>query len=234
VKIIILAGGLGTRLRGILSDLPKSMAPIDKHPFLKYILMYFKFQGFTEFIISIGYKGDKIQDYFGNGNQLGVSIQYTVETELRGTAGAIKLAESKIFNDDFIVINGDTYFEINLNDIITFHQMHNALATIALAYKKDTSRYGRVTFNNNKNIISFAEKSENSEVGYINGGIYVFKNIIFDYIPVNKVSSLEKEILPLLVSKGLYGFPVNSYFIDIGIPEDYEMSKKELPLRGKL
>lgn len=234
VKIVILAGGLGTRLRDTLGDLPKPLATIGNKPFLEYLLKFISSQQFRDVIISIGHGSEAIRGYVGDGSSLSLRIEYTVERNLMGTGGAVKLAEPLIESDDFFVINGDTYFEVDLKDMLYFHKRNRAIATIALSHKDDASRYGRVVFDKDKKIISFAEKADDRKAGYINGGIYVFRKEVFEYIPSNKVCSLEKEILPLLVGKGLCGFPVVGYFIDIGIPDDYERAKKELPLRRVL
>ncbi len=229
VKIVVLAGGLGTRLKGVLEGLPKPMVPINNMPFLEYLLLHFKSQNFTEFIMSCGYAADKIRNHFGDGRRFGLSIQYTVEEELLGTGGAIKLAEPLIVANTFIMVNGDTYFQVDLDSMVLFHSEKKAVVTMALAHKEDTGRYGKVLLDRNSMIKSFKEKSESKAAGYINGGIYVFEKRIFDYIEPERACSLEKEILPLLVGSGLYGFPVNGYFIDIGVPEDYEKAKNELP-----
>ena len=234
MKIILLAGGLGTRLKETLRDIPKPMAPINSKPFLEYQFMRFRTQGFSEFILSIGHQGEIIRDYFGNGHRLGLAIRYTVETDLLGTGGALKLAEPIIDSEDFLLANGDTYLEADLRAALRFHEEKEALGTILLVYRNDTGRYGRVHLDDRARIVSFTEKSLNGYAGYINAGIYIFRKDLFRYIPENRVCSLEREILPSLIGEGLYGFPVEGYFIDIGIPEDYEKAKKELPLRRTL
>ena len=232
-KIVILAGGLGTRLRGTIGDLPKPLAPISGTPFLEYLIKLIANQGFTNVIISCGHGADAIKDFFGDGSNFGLKINFTFEKELLGTGGAIKLAEPLIDSDDFFVMNGDTYFEVDLGEMVQFHKSRNALGTIALLNKVDTGRYGRVVIDLDKRILSFSEKA-NGKAGLINGGIYIFRRDIFDWIPSGKVVSLENEILPQLVGEGFFGFSVNGYFIDIGIPEDYEKAKKELSLRRAL
>ena len=233
-KVIILAGGLGTRLKDVIGDLPNPLAPVGDRPFLEYIIKFISTQGFNDIIISCGHRAETFKDYFGHGSDLGLRITYTVEEDLLGTGGAIRFAEPLIDFGDFIVASGDTYFEVDLRDLMEFHKAREAIATIALVHKKDASRYGSVVMDDDNAITAFIEKSDEKEAGNINGGIYVFKREIFDYIPTDKVCSLETEILPLLIGKGLYGFPVDGYFIDIGVPEDYERAKKELPLRGIL
>lgn len=148
-----------------------------------------------------------------------------------GTGGAVKLAEPLIDTDDFFVVNGDTYLEADLQAMLRFHRSSEAIATIALARREDTGRYGGVVRDRSNRIISFEEKARGGKAGDINGGLYIFRSAVFDRIPANAVCSLEREILPALIGKGLFGFPVDGYFIDIGIPEDYEKAKKELPSR---
>jgi D-glycero-alpha-D-manno-heptose 1-phosphate guanylyltransferase len=230
LKIIILAGGLGTRLREILGSVPKPMASVKDKPFLDYLIKFFSKQGFNEIIISCGYRADTIINHFG-GSVSGVKIHYTVEQELLGTGGAIKLSESIIDSREFIVTNGDTFFEIDLKEMLQAHILRGALATMALVEREDTGRYGRVSFGKNCEIISFEEKIPDAGKGYINAGIYIFSKKVFSFIPSDRACSLESEVLPDLIGKGLYGFPVQGYFIDIGIPEDYERARKELPLR---
>lgn len=232
MKIIILAGGPGTRLRGTLGDLPKPLAPIGNKPFLEYLFTFIANQGFTDVIISLGHGAEAIREFLRNGPMLGLNIEHAVEKELLGTGGAIKFAEPLIESDDFFVINGDTYFEVDLREMLRFHKARGALATMALAHKENTGRYGSVSIDKANKIIAFIEKVDEGRARYINGGMYVFSREIFGYIPANRVSSLEREVLPALVGKGLYGFPGDGYFIDIGIPEDYEKAKKELPVRG--
>ena len=234
MNVLILAGGLGTRLGEILGDLPKALAPIRNKPFLEYLLKFISHQGFRDVIISLGYGSDAIREYLGDGSSLGLKIRYTIERDLLGTGGAVKLAESLIESDDFFVINGDTYFEVELREMLHFHSAQGAIATIALACKEGTGRYGNIMVDKSNEIVSFAEKSGDGRAGYINGGTYLFRKDVLDSIPENTVCSLEKEILPFLVGKGLYGFPVKGYFIDIGIPEDYEKAKREIPLRRPL
>jgi NDP-sugar pyrophosphorylase family protein len=231
MKVVILAGGLGTRLKGVLGLVPKPIAAIGDSPFLEYLFAFLRRQNFTDLVVCTGHGGDAIRGYFGDGKRFGLSIRYTVERELLGTGGAIKLAEEWIESDHFLAGNGDTYFEANLEELVRFHELMGGIGTVALAHKEDTGRYGRVVCDRNNRITTFQEKAEDRKPGHINGGLYVFRKDVFRHIPANKVWSLEREILPALIGEGLYGFPAPGYFIDIGVPEDYEKAKKELPLR---
>lgn len=234
MKVLILAGGLGTRLRSTLGDLPKPLAPINNKPFLEYLLSFISKQGLTDVIISLSYEAGAIREFLGDGSLLGVKIEYIVEKELLGTGGAVKLAEPVVESGEFFTINGDTYFEVDLKEMFRFHKEQGAFATVALSYSDDAGRYGSVIFDKGKRIIAFSEKTEEGKSGYINGGVYIFSNEVFNNIPAQKTCSLEREILPGLIGKGLYGFPAGGYFIDIGIPEDYERAKKELTMKGIL
>lgn len=234
MKMILLAGGLGTRLGGVIGSVPKPMAPIAGSPFLEYLFTFFREQGVKEFVVCTGHGGDSIRGYFGEGKGFGLSIQYTVERKLLGTGGAIKLVGERIDSDHFLVGNGDSYFEVDLGEMLRFHESHGGIGTLALAYKEDPGRYGKVVCDRDGRITSFQEKPEGKKPGYVNGGLYAFRKDLFLHIPADRACSLEREILPSLIGEGLYGFPVDGYFIDIGVPEDYAKAKKELPLRRPL
>jgi len=218
---IILAGGLGTRLRKILNDQPKPMAPVAGRPFLEYLILQLRQRGLTDIVLCIGYLGEQVKRYFRDGSKWGVSISYSEEKKPLGTAGAVKLAEKLVQEENFLVMNGDSFLDIDLNKLIDYHLGERALATIALAEVGDPTRYGAVEINEKGEIKSFVEKGECSESKLVNGGVYVFNKEIFNYIPEGK-TSLEKEVFPKLVGKRFYGMPVKGFFIDIGVPEDYK------------
>lgn len=224
MKSLFLAGGLGTRLRGIVNDQPKPMIFVANKPFLEYLILQLKRYGLTDIVLCIGYLGEQIRQYFDDGSRWGVHISYSYENKPLGTGGAIKLAEGfvKLVKEDkFLVMNGDSYLDVNLNMLINYHLKMGALATMALGEVEDASRYGAVEISENGEIKSFLEKGQGLRSRLINGGIYVFDRKIFEYIPEGKVS-LEKEVFPKLIGQGFYGMPINGFFIDIGIPEDYE------------
>jgi len=215
VQTLILAGGLGTRLSKILNDKPKPMAPVAGRPFLEYLILQLKKYGLTDIVLCTGYLGEQVQGYFGNGDRWGVHISYSQEKEPLGTGGAIKLAEKLVQRENFVVMNGDSFLDVNLNGLITYHLEREALATMALVKVEDPTRYGTVEINEKGEI----GKSSGSK--FVNGGIYVFNRKVFDYIPESKVS-LEKEVFPKLIGKGFYGMSTKGFFIDIGVPEDYK------------
>jgi len=218
---LILAGGFGTRLRSLCGDYPKVLAPIAGKPFLEYLLLYLKKHGFFSVVLCVGYKADLIQQYFRDGNQWGISIRYSQEQIPLGTAGPLKLASPLIEDKDFLVLNGDSFFNIDLNFLINYHKNNKALATIALVEVNDVQRYGAVEIDSLGKIVRFAEKEEIKGPGLINGGIYIFHRKVLDLIPEGREVSLEYEIFPRLVGKAFYGLPFEAYFVDIGVPEDY-------------
>jgi D-glycero-alpha-D-manno-heptose 1-phosphate guanylyltransferase len=223
---IILAGGLGTRLRTVVNDLPKPMAPVNGKPFLHYIFVYLQKQGIKEAILSVGYKHEIVKEYFGN-EYLGIKVRYSIEHEPLGTGGAIKQACS-LCKDLVFILNGDTFFDIDLNSLL--EQYYGTVAEITLALKpmKNFDRYGSVEMDEEERIKVFNEKKF-LESGLINGGVYVMhaKGVIGGM--EETVFSFEKEVLEGLVSKFYFtGKAFDNYFIDIGIPEDYSQAQEDL------
>lgn len=221
MQALILAGGAGTRLRPVLEQLNKPMAPVAGRPFLEYLLLQLKKYEINEVTMCVGYKAHLIQSYVGTGDRWGMQVSYSYETDFLGTAGALKLAENFIHDEAFFVMNGDSLFDIDLNTLMHHHHSRKATATIALAHVDDIQRYGSVRVNESGQIVSFIEKREGRIAGLINSGIYVFSQEVLKLIPVGLPVSLEKDILPNLIGQGLYGMPVAGYFVDIGVPADY-------------
>lgn len=230
MKALVLCGGLGTRLRSVLTDIPKSMAPVGGKPFIDYVLEWLKKQRINEIILLAGYHADQIRSYIGSGQKYDLKIEYSIEPYPLSTAGAIKYA-SKYYElgENFLLINGDTYFDVEIEELVKFHESQSSYATIALRLETDTSRYGRVDIDDNYKITQFKEKTNSQGEGFINGGIYVLNSKILKYIP-DKACSLENEIFPLLVKESqITGYPEGGYFIDIGIPTDYSKAQEVLP-----
>ncbi|MEK6889149.1 MAG: sugar phosphate nucleotidyltransferase [Nanoarchaeota archaeon] len=226
-KALILCGGLGTRLKETVSDLPKSMAPVAGRPFLEYQIKFLKAQGITDIILCVSHMSEKIKSYFGSGIRLGVDITYSEEQTPLGTAGAIKNAENYL-DDTFIVLNGDSYSQINILDLIEFHKMKRALCTLSLAESLEAQFYGSAVMDGNK-IVGFSEKSTNPKAELVSRGIYVMEPAMLDHIPKDKKSSLENEIFPSLVEKSmLNGILLKGYFADIGRPESYKAFKEKV------
>ncbi|MFN5335264.1 MAG: nucleotidyltransferase family protein [Bacteroidota bacterium] len=224
---IILAGGLGTRLRSVVSDLPKCMAPINQRPFLDHVIQYLKKQGIQNFIFSLGYKADTIIEHIQT-HYSDLNAEFAIEPSPLGTGGAIHYACQYVHDDNVIIVNGDTLFEANLNALAKLHISHHSECTIALKPMKDFQRYGIVTLNEQNQVTGFKEKQYYSE-GLINGGIYALNIHSFLAKSFKDIFSFEKDYLEAYSSKGLFcGYESDAYFIDIGIPEDYERAQKEL------
>lgn len=218
MEVIVLAGGFGTRLQSVVKDVPKPMADINGKPFLEYILEYLLNYGITKTILSVGYKKEIIENYFGNSYKA-IDIVYSKEDEPLGTGGAIKKALTFCKSENVLVLNGDTFFEINLQTLIQEHKKADADVTISLKKMYNFDRYGKVILEKNR-VISFAEK-EFSSSGLINGGVYIIRKDIFDIY--EKKFSFEQEFLEKKLSMlSICAYIDKGYFIDIGIPKDYE------------
>ena len=227
-EAIILAGGLGTRLQGVVKDLPKPMAPVNGRPFLTYVLDYLIDYEYERVVLSVGYLHEKIVDYFGKKYKT-LEIDYAVEEEPLGTGGGLLLAMSKCTTENVLVINGDTMFKVDLTAFEQFHQEKNSLLTIVLREVEDVSRYGSVTISKDNLIALFAEKQVTFGRGYINGGVYLINRRLFEKYPQPKRFSFEKDIMTKYYTQEcFYAMPSDGYFIDIGIPEDYARAQREL------
>ncbi len=224
---IILAGGLGTRLRSVVSALPKCMAPVAGKPFLYFVMEYLLSQGVDQYIFAIGYKSNMIIDYINDQYPL-LSKQFSIEEEPLGTGGAIKLACSLTTEKNVLVLNGDTLFKVDINALSLFHNNTGADCTLALKPMQNFDRYGVVALNNNASIADFKEKKY-YESGLINGGVYTLQVPAFLSEDLPQKFSFEKDYLETFVSKRkMYGIVQYAYFIDIGIPEDFERAQVEL------
>ena len=214
--VVILAGGLGTRLKSVSGELPKPMVDISGQPFLYRLMTYLEKQGATRIILSLSYKADYIIDRVVHDNPVGCEVDFVVEKEPLGTGGAIKYASSKVRTDKFIVLNGDTYCELNYSDFIEASTGTDLL--ISGVEVNDVARYGSLDLDENSNVNAMVEKGRTGP-GIINSGIYIVSKEIMSKFAGNKFS-FESDFLPKF--KGEFKAYVNSsYFIDIGIPEDY-------------
>lgn len=226
-EAIILAGGMGTRLKSVVSDLPKPMAPIDDKPFLEYMLSVLSASKIAHVVLSVGYKYETIEAYFGD-SFAGMKITYAVENEPLGTGGAIKYALSFIDGNESLLLNGDTFFNINLNDLREFYFAHKPDIAMSVRLMYDFSRYGTVELNVS-NVTGFISKQPVKQ-GYINGGVYMIKKNIFGKYTLPEKFSFEIDFLEKYVSElKICAMKSTDYFIDIGIPEDYKKARTELP-----
>jgi D-glycero-alpha-D-manno-heptose 1-phosphate guanylyltransferase len=225
-KALLLVGGLGTRLRSVIPDGPKPLASVGNRPFLELLVRQLANQGVRRLVMCTGYKGRNIEEEFGDGHRLGVSIEYSLEPHPMGTAGAVRFAEPFLEGDsDFLVMNGDSFMEIDLAKLMDVHRTTGCLATMAVVERKDKSRYGSVEVGPSGRVIGFAEKTEATSAGLINAGVYLFAKAILPHIPAGP-ASLEKDVFPKILNQGVYAVQQQGVFIDIGTPEDYERAQK--------
>jgi D-glycero-alpha-D-manno-heptose 1-phosphate guanylyltransferase len=224
---IILAGGLGTRLRSAVPDLPKCMAPVAGKPFIFHVISYYQNQGIEKFIFSLGYKHEIIEEYLAN-NLTDLDYKVSIEEEPLGTGGAIYKACSPDVSEQVLILNGDTLFKVDLQSLFNFHISRNAECTLTLKPMKNTDRYGVVEIADHGQILSFKEKKY-YESSLINGGVYALNTVLFRNRIFPEVFSFEKEYLEKYFAESdMFGIVQDKYFIDIGIPDDYQKAQTEL------
>jgi len=224
VRALILCGGAGTRLRSVLVDRPKSMALIGGRPFLELLLEKLRDQGISDVILGTGYMAEKIESYFGSGKKLRMSIRVSRENEPLGTGGALKLAEPLI-SDPVLVINGDSYVEWCFSPMLELFRATDAAMVIALQAVTDVARYGSVRLDNDCRVSQFLEKNIGAGPGLINAGVYLVRKQIVRDLPAKTAISLERDVFPRLLDRGVYGIVCSGPFIDIGIPDDLKRAQ---------
>lgn len=219
---IILAGGMGTRLKTIISDLPKPMAPIMNVPFLTYQLNYLKHFGIKKVIFSVGYLSEKIIAHYNQSFE-NISIEYSIEKNPLGTGGGIRMAMSNLNEDLVLILNGDSFFDLDLEQFYNLHLEQKSEFSLALRYVNNSERYGNIEFNSSNQITSFIEKNQLNQSGYINAGVYILsKKLYLQNTKPNINFSIEKDFFEKQLNQLIIkGFEFKNYFIDIGIPEDY-------------
>ena len=226
---IVLAGGLGTRLKGVLKGLPKPMAPIRDRPFLEYQMDFWIDQGISRFILSVGYLNQTISSHFGDSYR-SVQINYVQENTPLGTGGGLLMA-AKNLAEPFLLLNGDTFFEVDLNNLCLFHNKHKAEWTMSLFRSKDLDRYMGVELVKTGEVLVLKSKASQTDI-LVNGGVYLINPSAISRLNLNPgiKSSLENQLLPSFLSLGgrLFGIECYGKFIDIGVPEDYYRAQKIL------
>jgi D-glycero-alpha-D-manno-heptose 1-phosphate guanylyltransferase len=224
---IILAGGFGTRLRSAVPDLPKVMAPVAGRPFLSHVIDTLRMQGISRFVFSLGYKSAIIEQYLKDRYP---TLDYTtvVEDEPLGTGGGIRLALQKVKEENVLIVNGDTLFKIDAAKLLTQHIRHKAECTLVLKPMQNFDRYGAVQIDEEDRILSFQEKKQYEE-GLINGGVYLLNRERFFGRSFPLRFSFERDYLESFCKEGVFFSSVqDGYFIDIGIPSDYERAQQDL------
>lgn len=216
----ILAGGLGTRLRSVISDRPKVLAPVNERPFITYLLDHLYLAGVEHTVILTGYLGAMVETAIGK-RWHEMKISYSDEERPLGTGGAIRLALPLLDTSTVVVLNGDSFCPTDFQHFQSMHTENDATASILLALVDDTSRYGRVRQHVDGSIAEFSEKTADTTSGWINAGVYLLDCATIEQISPNQKISLERDVFPELVGNGLYGYKCASPFIDIGLPETY-------------
>ena len=219
---MILVGGQGTRLRPLTSTLPKPVVRLVDRPFIAFMLEWLVAHGVDNVIMSCGFLADGVRSVLGDGSRLGIRLRFVEEPDPRGTAGALKLAEPML-DERFLMLNGDVLTDIDLTAQIAQHETTGATGTLALVPVEDPSAYGLVILEEDRSVRAFLEKpnAENLESNLISAGAYVLQREILELIAPDRNVSIEREIWPLLVGNGLYGFVSDGYWLDIGTPERY-------------
>lgn len=230
LRAFVLCGGLGTRLRSVLSDRPKSMAPVAGVPFLQLLLEDLKAQGIGEVILGTGYLADQVQAFFRDGEEFGLRVRYSKENEPLGTGGALKLAEP-LLSDPVVVLNGDSYVEWSLAATRDLFARQDASVVMILQAVPDVARYGSVTIKPDGRVTDFVEKGKREGAGLINAGVYLVRKEIVAGLPAGGAVSLERDVFPRLLQGKVYGRVSKGLFIDIGIPADLERAQTVLLAR---
>jgi mannose-1-phosphate guanylyltransferase len=231
MKAVILVGGEATRLRPLTCNTPKIMIPVLNRPFFEHLIGYLKAHNIIDIVLAVGKSAGQIQDYFGDGNKLGVRITYSVESLPLGTGGAVKNAE-RFLDGSFVVLNGDIFTDIDLSVMIKLHRKNKAMASLALTPVEDPTIYGVVETDSGGRVKRFTEKPSRDKVttNMINAGIYILEPDILSYVASNAFSMFERDVFPPLLEKGqaVYGYPFQDYWIDMGTPDKYVKLQQDL------
>ncbi|HTB50701.1 MAG TPA: NDP-sugar synthase [Solirubrobacteraceae bacterium] len=222
MQAVILVGGEGTRLRPLTSTVPKPVVPLVDRPFISFMLEWLCSHGIDDVIMSCGFLATSVRNVLGDGSAYGIRLRFVEEPDPRGTAGALKFAESML-DERFLMLNGDVLTDIDLTEQIAQHMRTGAVATLALVPVEDPSAYGLVHLEDDRAVREFVEKpsSDRIDTNLISAGAYVLERSILDLVPPGRNVSIEREVWPRLVGAGLYGFPSQSYWLDIGTPARY-------------
>lgn len=234
MKAMIMAAGVGSRLRPLTAEIPKPMVPIGNKPVMEYCVELLKLHNIKDIIANTHYKAEKIREYFGDGEDFGVRLQYSYEEELLGTAGGVK-NNSWFLDETFVIVSGDALTNIDLTAMYDFHKAKGALATLALTPVEDVTQFGVVVMDEKNKIGAFQEKPKKAEAlsNMVNTGIYIFEPEIFEYIPEG-FYDFGKELFPKLAQgkDEIYGFVTQDYWCDVGSLEVYRQANLDV-LSGK-
>jgi mannose-1-phosphate guanylyltransferase len=235
VQALILAGGEGTRLRPLTSTVPKPVVELVDRPFITYMIEWLRGHGVTDVILACGFKADGVQSVLGDGSALGVRLRYVQEPSPLGTGGALKYAEG-LLAERFFMLNGDVLTDIDLSAQLQQHERTGARVTLALIGVDDPSAYGLVRRNEDQSVTEFVEKPSSDEIhtNLVNAGAYIIeREVLAEMAPAGTRVSIERELFPALVGRGLYGYEARGYWMDIGTPDRYLQATFEI-LEGEV
>jgi|SRR5579872_834584 len=220
VAAAILAGGLGSRLRSVISDRPKVLAPVDGVPFLSHLLKQLGLAQIEDAVLLVGYGANLVRTECGD-LKYGVKLSYSIEKELLGTGGAVRLAMSILRGKTILLMNGDSYCKLDLKSFVNYHNSHGGSISLTLTWVDDASRYGSIALGSDDRITQFEEKKSHPAPGWINAGIYLIDRDLFEEVAPDTSTSLERDLLPKwIATHDVFGFR-GGEFIDIGVPESY-------------
>ena len=239
---VILCGGQGKRLQPVVSATPKVLAELHGRPFLDILIAHLKKQGIRRVVLCTGYKADQVEDYY-RGNPQGLTFEFSRESDPLGTGGALRNAQYFIESDPFLVFNGDSFCGVDLNAFWDFHQSKLARASVVVSSRrsprglsgeepigraKDAGAFGKIFLDDDAKVMGFREKETAEAEHGVNAGVYCFNEDVSSFMPETKRFSLEYDLFPALVGRGLYGFRVDTEFYDIGTPERYAAARQAL------
>ncbi|MBF0118047.1 MAG: NTP transferase domain-containing protein [Desulfobacterales bacterium] len=232
MKAVILCGGRGTRLKSLTDNRPKPMVTIMGKPFLEHLLLYIKSYKIDNILLLVGYLGKQIEDYFGDGSTFGLHIEYAYDENLLGTGGALKNAEEKI-NQDFLLINGDTYLPIDYQVFQDYAISKNAIGTLTVFSSKNNMLPYNISVGKNHYILSY-NKKDPSKMTHVDGGLIYFKKDVLSFIPPYQICSLEEEIFPQLIKiNQLVSFPIDQQFYDMGTSKGLKELQDVLEIKNE-
>lgn len=220
IPVVILVGGLGTRLRPVVPNTPKPLALVAGQPFLGRLIAQATTAGASEIILCAGYEASAVEEFVAD-HKFDVPVRISQETKPLGTAGPARLAMDLFAAPTFVLMNGDSYADVDLGAMLEAHLERQALATMAVADVPDVARYGSVTVTTDLQVAAFHEKSPAGGAGFINAGVYLLDRTVMAGLSPGAPASIEQDVLPRLAGEGLYAFPIAGAFIDIGTPEDF-------------
>ena len=227
IDVVILCGGMGSRLRPVVADRPKPMAPIGQRPFLDLLIDQFRRFGFRRFVLCTGYMSEAIESHYADSTG-DIEVTISHESQPLGTAGAVKNAERYIRTDPFLVANGDSFCQADLVAFVRFHRARNGVLSMVVTPSQDPEDYGTVIVDASQRITGFQEKAGTKPGGWINAGIYLFSKQVLSAIPAGAKSSLECDIFPKLLPVHCNAFPVQVPVLDIGTPQRLAVARSSL------